>query len=313
MANYNAGDMIRLTRQSLGISQEELSDTICSVQTLSRIENGKVSVKRKIYRQLMERMGRNGEKSYCTLTVEDFDMLDYKVKADTAIYRKYYEEAEECLNKLKPFLDLEDNIVNIQVYRRRECIINYQLKRITKEEFLRQLEELIGLTVKDYEKLLDKVYPFMNEEVQLLMNIASAYSYSGNFEKAIRIDYMLIRSLNKGYMGPKDSIQLKVMLICCIAKYYGELGEHQRAIEMSRNAIHKAKSNHLITILPNAYGEIAWNMMQQIENGSRDKNDLYLCKRYLRQGYAAAAMAKQNTNKNITKKYYEECFGETIY
>ena len=62
MSNYNAGDMIKLTREAMGITQEELCDTICSVQTLSKIENGKVKVKKATYQQLMEKMGRNGAK-----------------------------------------------------------------------------------------------------------------------------------------------------------------------------------------------------------------------------------------------------------
>ena len=57
MSNYNVGDIIRLTRLSIGMSQEELSDDICSVQTFSRIENGKVNVKKNTYQQLMDCVG----------------------------------------------------------------------------------------------------------------------------------------------------------------------------------------------------------------------------------------------------------------
>lgn len=37
MSNYRAGDIIRMTREFVGMSREELSDEICSVQTLYRI------------------------------------------------------------------------------------------------------------------------------------------------------------------------------------------------------------------------------------------------------------------------------------
>ena len=58
MPNYKVGDMIKLTRLSLHMSQEDLSEDICSVQTLSRIENGKNSVKSETYQKLMEKMRR---------------------------------------------------------------------------------------------------------------------------------------------------------------------------------------------------------------------------------------------------------------
>lgn len=313
MSNYNAGDMIRLTRQSLGISQEELSGNICSVQTLSRIENGKTSVKPGTYRQLMERMGRNGEKSYSVLSVEDFGLMEYKVKADTAIYRKEYEEAEACLKQLKPFMDLETNTVNIQYIRRKESIIQYRLKRITREEYLKRLEDIIALSIPDYERFLDKVYPFMNEEVQILMNVANAYYEVGDYKKSVEINFMLLRSLGTGYMGHKDAIQLTVLLQYNLAKSFGEDGKHQKAINICENVLRKAKRHWLITVIPNTYAEIAWNMIQQIEKGDRDKEELEKCKIYLRQGYAAAAISRQIRMGYQIKDYYEQYFAEKIY
>ena len=54
MANYRMGDVIRLSRMARKMTQEELSEGICSAETLSRIENGRTKIKREIYQQLME-------------------------------------------------------------------------------------------------------------------------------------------------------------------------------------------------------------------------------------------------------------------
>ena len=69
MSNYRAGDIIRMTREFVGMSREELSDEICSVQTLYRIESGKTRVKRELYARLMAKMERVPEK-FCPLTRE---------------------------------------------------------------------------------------------------------------------------------------------------------------------------------------------------------------------------------------------------
>lgn len=53
MAYYRAGEIIRLNRIALGMTQEELSEDICSVETLSRIENGHHKVKKETYKRLM--------------------------------------------------------------------------------------------------------------------------------------------------------------------------------------------------------------------------------------------------------------------
>ena len=49
MANYRANDVIRLTRKAVGLSQEAISEGICSVETFSRIERGKTKIKGDTY------------------------------------------------------------------------------------------------------------------------------------------------------------------------------------------------------------------------------------------------------------------------
>lgn len=313
MANYRAGDMIRLTRQAAGMSQEELSENICSVQTLSRIENGKVSVKKETYQQLMERMGRIGAKSYSTLETEDFEFLDKIAKLSTTIYRHEYETADKYLQQLKKRMNFTEDSINFCYLRKMETLINFRLGRSSKAEFLEELEKLIGRTIPDYKELLDKVYPFTEEEILTLMNIATAYHEFENYEMAVRIDEMLIRSLETGYMGYQSTARLEIMLLNNVAQDSGGLGEHEKAIELSKKVIQKAKEHKLIAVLPNAYAEIAWNMVEQIKKGERDRNELESCKKYLRQGYAAAAISKQNVVKKQISECYEGYFKENIF
>lgn len=311
MSNYKAGDIIKLTRIALGISQEELSFGICSPQTIHRIENGKCSVKRETYRKLMERMGRSGEKNFCTLYVEDLDILDIKIKADTAVAKFEYEKAEEYIKKIKP--KLKDAVINKQYITRKELIINYRLKRISKEEFLKGLEELLTLTIPDYNRFLDKKYPFMCEEVLLLINISNAYAENKKYKKAVEILKMLLRSLETGYMGEKEALKLKIMIMNNMGKAYGEIGKHEEAIKIVKKGIEVAEQHKIAGTLANLYAEIAWNMIQQIECGKRDKKELETCKNYLRQGYAIAAVSEGNVLKDIIKEYYEGYFKEKIY
>lgn len=72
MGNYNVGDMIRLSRIAKKMTQEELSEGVCSVETLSRIENGKHKVKSDTYRQLMEKMYQITEKKLCCVRQQGY-------------------------------------------------------------------------------------------------------------------------------------------------------------------------------------------------------------------------------------------------
>ena len=309
MSNYNVGDMIRLTRQAIGMSQEELCADICSVQTLSRIENGKVAVKRGTYRLLMEKMGRNGSKSYFSLQENNFDMIDVIRKIDVLIWNREFEKAEEYLVQLKQVIR-EDEILNMQYVNKVESIIDFESGRISKEEHLANLEKAIFLTIPNYNDLLDKMYPFTMTEIHILMNIAEIYGKLDDKKQSILINYMLIRSINSGYMSSKKITLILGYIIHSIARVYGEMGEHQTAINMCQNAIKKARSSHMFLILPTIYGEIARNMMEQIEKGQRDKNDIESCKRLLRQAYATAKLSNQYSMGKAIEELYRDTFQE---
>lgn len=312
MSNYNVGQIIKLTREAVGLSQEELSYGVCSVQTLSRIENGKVKVKKKTYQQLMEKMGRDGTKNYSVLSTENFELLDIMVEVNNLIFLHEYEEAENKLKPLKDVLSMEEEI-NYVFVKECEIIIDKALHRISAEDALVEYEKLIALSIPDYKTFLHGIYPFFHEEIILLMNIGHTYGDLGNRKMAIEIYYMLIRSMNTGYMEKEDTVQITVMLISAAARLWGGLGQRDRAIRMSWNAIYKAKKNCLYTILPLGYGEIAWNMMKQIKNGDRTEEDKKLCRQYLRQGYAVAVLSKQYYYADIIRKIYIDSFGEDIY
>ena len=64
MSIYQLGHIIRLRREDLGITQEELADGICSVPTLSRIENGERMPNKAHVEMLLQRLGYSDTMSY---------------------------------------------------------------------------------------------------------------------------------------------------------------------------------------------------------------------------------------------------------
>ena len=70
MSEYCMGEMIKRTRKSMNMSQEELAFGICSVSTLSRIENGLETPARATFEKMVERLGESKGLSPCD-TAED--------------------------------------------------------------------------------------------------------------------------------------------------------------------------------------------------------------------------------------------------
>ena len=71
MSEYCMGEMIKRTRKMQNMSQEELAFGICSVSTLSRIENGLETPARATFEKMIERLGGAKGLPPCDTTGDD--------------------------------------------------------------------------------------------------------------------------------------------------------------------------------------------------------------------------------------------------
>ena len=86
MANYKVGDIIRLSRNFIGISQEELAFRAgLATETISRIESGKHKISTETYKKIMSALNRFPERSFAICSRSDMEIIEEK---------KLLEEAE---------------------------------------------------------------------------------------------------------------------------------------------------------------------------------------------------------------------------
>ena len=309
MAYYKAGDIIRLTRQASGMSQEELSFDICATQTLSRIENGKSKVKIETYCRLMDKMGRYGEKIYGICTTEEMEILQERILLENAITKGQYDLAKEYIHILehKSF----HNDVNKQYVLRMKLILKILKKEISEKEFIEKMESILKITVSNYEKYLlnDDIYPFTENEIEILMNIA-AYSYRvGNTYKSLNIYKMLLKCLDCNYMNGRKLQHIKFVTLRNLSSLYGNIGEYEKSNEIAEKILKSAIEDDYGYIIPIVLEDMAWNLRKK-KISPEEKN---VIKRKMRQAYFIAAARKDNKNKEIIRKSYKETFDEDLW
>ena len=79
MANYKAGDIIRLSRNFIGMSQEELAfQAGLATETISRIESGKHKISAETYKKLMGVLNRFPERSFAICSRSDMEIIEEK-------------------------------------------------------------------------------------------------------------------------------------------------------------------------------------------------------------------------------------------
>lgn len=318
MANYRAGDVIRLTRNAVGMSQEELCDGICSVQTLSHIENNRHRIKPDTYRQLMEKMGRGVHNSCAVCMGKDMSLLEEYPLFEDAMAKRDYHAAERYLMRIRA--KISDFVTDRQYLKRVESILDYDMGKIEVQEHMRQLDEAMEMTIPYYVCYLwgekrDIVYPYREQEILILMEIGNTYYDMREMEKAIGVYEKIIRSLDAGYMDVKNAEELKLITLTNLSfplekqeKYEEALLNATKGLEM---AVNLGYAHALVELLVS----VAWNQIQisdRIMDDERKKQELSEAKRKMQQAYYIAAARKDEHNQMKIADYFKRYFGEGI-
>lgn len=310
MGKYRLGDIICMTRKSLSITQEKLSEGICSVETLSRVENGKQNPSRDTYELLMERMGRSRERSYSMMSILDYDILEKMKLFEDCINLYDYNRAEIILNEIKETL-INTNL-NRQYLMRAETVINFRLKRISAVEFLDKLEEAILMTIPQYGKISLAGWPLTYYEAILMLNISSAYAQNKNYKKAIEILEEANNVMKQSYMDKKQREILQATYYSNLSKWYGLIEKYERAIEVAKDGIRICKKYRLGHVLPNLLYSIAWNMEQLIEKGVMPPERKKECLTYLKQAYYSSCAMQQPFVEQFMLEHLETVYEDLL-
>ncbi|TAH74991.1 MAG: XRE family transcriptional regulator, partial [Anaerolineaceae bacterium] len=198
MARYRLGDIVGMTRKSLSITQEQLCEDICSVETLSRIETGRQNPGKDVYELLMERMGRIRDRAYSMLSISDYKVMEKMRQFEACIQAYDYHRAEYILEEIKQRVG-GTNIDN-QFITRSESIVNYRLKRISTDDFLEELQKAIRITIPRYGEISLSNWPLTYNEVTLLLNISTAYIEKDEYQKGIDILEEINTALKQSYI-----------------------------------------------------------------------------------------------------------------
>lgn len=310
MSNYRTGDVIRMTREYLGISREELSDGICSPQTLYRLEHGKTRVKKELYAELMAKMERVPEKNYAVCVGKNMELLEERELLEKAMQDYDYEKADQYLKRLKEKAD--GNMITEQYVLKAEALLDYYCKRCDGETTIERLEEAIRITLPDYEECLNKKFPFTEQEIMNLMSLANAYAHLEKHEKAISIYKKLLECLNMEYIFGEYVEHMQMTIMRNLSSACMETGKYEEAMSLNNECLKLARKNNEGKEVYAILSDKACIILKQIENGKRDVSDICKAKKYLRQSYFLAAARKDKRIAEILKKAYLDKFKEEL-
>lgn len=310
MGRYRLGDIIRLTRKSLSITQEQLCDGICSTETLSRMETGKQSPNRETYELLMERMGRIRERAYSMLSISDFKVLEKKKQLEDCLHHYDYHRAEVLLKEIKR--SLGNTVLDRQFLIRSESMIRYRLNEITSDQCLEGLQEAIRLTIPRYGTISLANWPLTYSETIITLNISTVYAENEDYEKAIEILEEVISALDHSYMEEQQRVIMQLPNISNLSKWQSKIGDYEKSIETALGGIELCRKYKLCSALPHLIYCVAWNKEQLISMGVQPQEKIQECIKDYKKGYYLASAIKQPYMQQFIEQHVIDSFQMTI-
>ena len=214
METYEIGKIIRETRTRRNISQEKLSEGICSPVTLSRIENGTQKLSLKIEKALLERLGYNTEDMI--VYADENEVRKHRLESEIQVRIMHYEKVDNLIEEYVGLLAtrgaemmLEKQFVQMAVAVQGLYTNEWSLEKV-KEEIV----AAIRLTIPSFSDvfcLYGKIYT--NTEIQLLNNLGIVYAKQHMMAKASRLFFSLVEYVEKNEMDVETKNKTYPMLI----------------------------------------------------------------------------------------------------
>lgn len=309
MAVYRIGDILRMKREALEITREQLcekSGEICGVQTLYRIECGTVKVKQKVYQKLMECMGELPERSYASVFVTDYQALNLKVAIDVLLINGKYEEAEQKLKELELFL-VPGYVRNQQYLLKVKSTLAYYQQQISAREYLENLWKALRYTVQIPPEKLEK-WPLNCEEFDILTEIIWIYDKINERNKELEFALKLKENIERKYVDEDYYVSRHTISFVELSQLMCLEQQHEISMRYCLESIEESKSQRLLGNMYNLLYNIVWNKEEMIKKELLDKKERESCKKLLVQAYylSVAQGVKHSAEriKRLCERYY---------
>lgn len=233
---YLVDEVIKMSRMDRSLSQEMLSEGICTPETLSRIESGKRAPNARNFHALMEKLDVDQDYYNGKLDTDDFLLLEKKRELERAIALQDWVEARRILEELKSELDMESTL-NQQMIQANENVILFGEQKLGTKEFLRICERILGCEGESWREEEFWKQFLTNDKVKLLNYIAAMFRMEKQQEKAAFIWEHILSKLEISKVELADRYVSSMLVISNLSLCYGESGQFQNCLDMCEKGI----------------------------------------------------------------------------
>lgn len=277
MREFVVGAAIKTRRESLFLSQRELCEGICSVPTLSRIENSTQLPSLYTYYSLLERLGMSKYIADYYIGKKDYERFNLMKLARLYTKHETIDTAYEYVVKLRSMGRLAKD--QIQQCNAIEAVYLRCKGKIDYAEELSRNEDYLRISCPSYTKTkLPRLMSF--SELYLLNGIACNSFFIGDSATAFRIFYHMW-DFHKDII--EDTYQYSSTissLLYNLSKFIGLSGDYDKCIEICSSAIEEGIKYKRSKALSGCYYNMAWCLVRRKKPGDMERAEQAILKAY---------------------------------
>ncbi|MGN0432719.1 MAG: hypothetical protein ACI4EQ_10235 [Lachnospiraceae bacterium] len=261
---YCIGDVIRIRRQMLGLSREQLCEGICSLKTVGRIERNQLKTQRQIVRELFERLHMSREYQRMEVVSEDPMVQELFGELRWRINEREYDKVHDILEKLKKMVPMELPS-NRQALERLIAANEWQNGKLSREAYIQRLKEVLEYTLP-YEVAIAPGKKYMtNEEIACIHNMVSVMNWNNpELEKCIAtLEEIYRQTEEESCVGVHISMYATVMTV--VDSQLGNKGDYERSDTISKLIIKECLKARIITYIAKELYNLLWNYEQKVK------------------------------------------------
>lgn len=293
---FTVGQVIKNERFKSRITQEELSDGICTPSYLSRLENGQVNPSPDIVKLLLERLGKDYNK-YITYKSEYEYGLD-QLKFDIRRYHALgdYEKFDAALEEMEKFMSDEDKFTKqfYQLY----SVFQKSRNGVSPALLIEALNEALHLT-KTKIDLLRLSKEFLTQiEVVIINNIAIQVKAMGDIQRAIDILLELKRYLEQPHIDHDQITRTHPIILCNLCKWLASEKRYYECLMMCDLGLNYCLKYGFLDI----FADVNFYKGFALEHvGQKD-----MAKKFVVQSYYIAQALNSDVHADLIKTYISE-------
>ena len=210
---WTVGEIVHQMREEAGVGLQELSEGLCSVATMSRIETGEREMDLLMASRIFQRLGYRIDKYEFYATKEELKQWEDREQIEKLANEKEYDRLEQEIQEYEKNwkAEISKNKLQQQFVEYMKGILEQQKLNFKQSE--RFFQRAIRMTVPAWENKNNR--GVLGEmELKILYSLGEVYECYGDTEKSEKIWDILFQNIAKEEKSIRIHLELHANIIC---------------------------------------------------------------------------------------------------